>query len=146
MLTASWSSWTPGRPGGALRGVIDHVTDKGTHQSGERVWRCAHRHATEADATQCANTELKRRQNARRLNWSQRVTMRMIADGRSPSGGASYLDTAGLGIPGGTIQSLRRRGLIERSSWIEPGWVLTKAGVDAINSGACNEPEDNVDD
>lgn len=50
MLTTSWSSWTPERPGGALRGIIDHVTDKGTHQSGEQVWRCAHRHATEADA------------------------------------------------------------------------------------------------
>ena len=23
MMTASWSSWTPGREGGALRGVID---------------------------------------------------------------------------------------------------------------------------
>lgn len=146
MLTASWSSWTPGRPGGALRGVIDDVADKDTHQSGERVWRCAHHHTTEADATRCATTELKRRQNARPLNWSQRVTMRMIADGRSPSGGASYLDTTGLGIPGGTIQSLRRRGLIERYSWVEPGWVLTKAGVDAINSGACDEPDCGPDD
>ena len=28
MLTASWSSWTPGRPGGALRGVIDDVAEQ----------------------------------------------------------------------------------------------------------------------
>ncbi len=143
MMTASWSSWTPG---GALSGVIDDVTDRNTHSSGERVWRCAHRHTTEADATRCATTELNRRKNCPRLNWSQRVTMRMIADGRSPSGGSSYLDTTGRGIPGGTIQSLRRRGLIERYSWIEPGWVLTKAGVDAINSGACDEPENDADD
>ncbi|CAN7537554.1 MULTISPECIES: hypothetical protein [unclassified Microbacterium] len=80
------------------------------------------------------------------MNWSQRVTMRMIADGRSPSGGASYLDTTGLGIPGGAIRSLRRRGLIERYSWVEPGWALTKAGVDAINSGACDEPDSSIDD
>jgi|UPI0003AA48EE hypothetical protein len=70
MLTASWSSWAPGREGGALRGVIDDITDKGTHRSGER--------------------------------------------------------------------------LIERYSWTEPGWVLTKAGVDAINSGACDEPDPDV--
>lgn len=76
------------------------------------------------------------------LNWSQRVTMRMISDGRSPSGGSSYLDTRGLGIPGATIRSLNHRGLIERYSWMAPGWVLTKAGVDAINSGACDEPVD----
>jgi hypothetical protein len=141
MMTASWSSWTPGREGGALRGVIDDIADKGTHRSGERVWRCAHRHTTEATAHQCAAAELKRRQTAPTLNWSQRVTMRMISDGRSPSGGSSYLDTTGLGIPGGTIRSLNRRGLIERYSWTEPGWVLTKAGVDAINSGACDEPD-----
>lgn len=47
---------------------------------------------------------------------------------------------------GGTIRSLRRRGLIERYSWVEPGWVLTKAGVDAINSGACDEPDSSDDD
>ncbi|WP_102145879.1 hypothetical protein [Mycobacterium hubeiense] len=76
------------------------------------------------------------------LNWSQRVTMRMIADGRSPAGGDSYLDTTGLGIPGATIHSLRQRGLIEPYSLTHPGWVLTKAGADAINSGACDEPRD----
>ncbi|WP_242085792.1 hypothetical protein [Microbacterium lacticum] len=80
----------------------------------------------------------------RPLNWSQRVTMRMISDGRSPSGGSSYLDPTGLGIPGGTLRSLRQRGLIERYAWFEPGWVLTKAGVDAIRSGECDEPEDGV--
>lgn len=78
----------------------------------------------------------------RPLNWSQRVTMRMIADGRSSAGGTSYLNTTGLGIPGSTIRSLRTRGLIERYSWLEPGWVLTKAGADAIRSGACDEPDD----
>lgn len=77
--------------------------------------------------------------NARGLNWSQRVTMRMIADGRSPSGGSSFLDTTGRGIPGGTIRSLHQRGLIERYSWLGPGWVLTKAGVDAVRSGACDD-------
>lgn len=77
--------------------------------------------------------------NARGLNWSQRVTMRMIADGRSPAGGSSFLNTKGLGIPGGTIRSLQRRGLIERYSWLEPGWVLTKAGADAIRSGECDD-------
>jgi hypothetical protein len=76
------------------------------------------------------------------LNWSQRVTMRMIADGRSPAGGDGYLDPTGLGIPGGTLRSLRQRGLIERYSWTEPGWVLTKAGVAAINSGACDETDE----
>lgn len=76
------------------------------------------------------------------LNWSQRVTMRMIADGRSPAGGDSYLDTTGLGIPGGTIRSLRQRGLIEPYSWTQRGWILTKAGVAAINSGACDEPNE----
>ncbi|MGG1910530.1 hypothetical protein AB1285_27275 [Microbacterium sp. NRRL B-14842] len=50
------------------------------------------------------------------------------------------------GSPAGTIQSLRRRGLIERYSWVEPGWVLTKVGVDAINSGACDEPDSGPDD
>lgn len=145
MLTAGWSSWTPGRPGDALRGVIDDVDEKGTHSSGERVWRCPHRHASEDEATRCATAELNRRKKTPPLNWSQRVTMRMIADGRSPSGGASYLDTTGRGIPGGTIQSLHRRGLIERYSWIEPGWVLTKAGVTAINSGECDEPDADVD-
>ena len=30
MLTASYSSWTPGRPGGALRGVVDDITDRGS--------------------------------------------------------------------------------------------------------------------
>lgn len=95
----------------------------------------------EDTATQCAATELKRRQNMPALNWSQRVTMRMISDGRSPSGGSSYLDPTGLGIPGGTIRALNRRGLIERYSWTEPGWVLTKTGVDAINSGACDSPQ-----
>ena len=78
----------------------------------------------------------------RPLNWSQRVTMRMIADGRSPSGGSSYLNTKGLGIPGATIRSLRDRGLIEPYSWVTPGWVLTKAGADAVRSGACDEPDD----
>ena len=77
--------------------------------------------------------------NERGLNWSQRVTMRMIADGRSPSGGSSFLDTTGLGIPGGTIRSLHQRGLIEPYSWLSPGWVLTRAGVDAIRSGACDD-------
>lgn len=77
------------------------------------------------------------------LNWSQRVTMRMIADGRSPAGGSSYLDTTGAGIPGGTIRSLRVRGLIERYSFIADGWVLTAAGHSAINSGECDEPRDN---
>ena len=77
------------------------------------------------------------------LNWSQRVTMRMIADGRSPAGGDSYLDTTGLGIPGATIRSLRQRGLIEPYSWGQPGgWVLTAAGAAAVNSGACDEPDD----
>lgn len=77
------------------------------------------------------------------LNWSQRVTMRMIADGRSPAGGDSYLDTTGLGIPGATIRSLRQRGLIESYSWGQPGsWVLTAAGVAAVTSGACDEPDD----
>lgn len=78
----------------------------------------------------------------RPLNWSQRVTMRMIADGRSPSGGTSYLDPTGLSIPGGTLRSLRQRGLIERYAWFEPGWVLTKAGADAIRAGECEEPDE----
>lgn len=76
------------------------------------------------------------------LNWSQRATMRMIADGRSPAGGSSYLETRGMGIPGGTIRSLRTRGLIEPYSWFAPGWVLTKAGAEAVRSGACDEPGD----
>lgn len=76
------------------------------------------------------------------LNWSQRITMRMIADGRSPAGGTSYLNTAGRGIPGATIRSLRDRGLIEPYSWLEHGWVLTKAGADAVRAGECDEPED----
>lgn len=77
------------------------------------------------------------------LNWSQRVTMRMIADGRSPAGGSSYLDTTGAGIPGGTIRSLRVRGLIEPYSYAGGGWVLTAAGAAAVNSGECDEPRDN---
>lgn len=78
----------------------------------------------------------------RPLSWSQRVTLRMIADGRSPAGGDSYLDTTGLGIPGATIRSLRQRGLIEPYSWGQPrGWVLTAAGVAAVNSGSCDEPD-----
>ena len=78
----------------------------------------------------------------RPLNWSQRVTMRMIADGRSPAGGDSYLDTTGLGIPGATIRSLRQRGLIEPYSWDQSrAWVLTAAGVAAVNSGSCDEPD-----
>ncbi len=67
--------------------------------------------------------------------------MRMIADGCSPSGGSSYLDPTGLGIPGGTLRSRRQRGLIERYAWLDPGWVLTKAGVDAVRSGECEEPD-----
>lgn len=79
----------------------------------------------------------------RPLNWSQRVTMRMIADGRSPCGGSSYLDTAGAGVPGSTIRSLRTRGLIEPYSFIGGGWVLTAAGAQAIRSGECDEPSHN---
>lgn len=81
-----------------------------------------------------------KKRKRRPLNWSQRVTMRMIADGRSPAGGQSYLDTAGAGVPGSTIRSLRIRGLIEPYSFIGGGWVLTKAGAAAIASGECDEP------
>lgn len=70
----------------------------------------------------------------RPLNWSQRVTLRMIAGGRSPAGGSGYIDTKGMGIPGGTIASLRRRGLIQPYSWLAPGWSLTKAGWEAVRS------------
>lgn len=78
------------------------------------------------------------------LNWSQRVTMRMLYDGHSPAGGSGYLDTSGMGIPGGTIRSLRQRGLIEPYSWLgKPSeWVLTKAGHEAIRNGDCDEPND----
>lgn len=59
---------------------------------------------------------------AKPLNWSQRVTMRMIANGRSPAGGDSYLDTAGLGIPGGAIRSLRparaHRAVLVGRAWL----------------------------
>ena len=68
------------------------------------------------------------------LTWSQRVTMRMIAE-------AENLDTRGLGIPGGTIRSLRLRGLIEPRSFIGSEWTLTKAGHDAFNRGDCDEAE-----
>lgn len=60
MLTASWSTWTPGRIGGAYRGVIDDITDRGTHLSGQRIWRCFHKHPTEGTATRCAEEELAR--------------------------------------------------------------------------------------
>ena len=51
------------------------------------------------------------------------------------------LDTTGLGIPGGTLRSLHQRGLIERASWFEAGWALTRAGVDLVRSGGCDDPE-----
>jgi hypothetical protein len=79
------------------------------------------------------------------LTWSQRAVMRMVAEGRSPSGGSSYLDTTGMGIPGSTLRSLRKRGLIEPRSFLEDRtWVLTKAGHEAIANGECLEPEDLV--
>lgn len=59
------------------------------------------------------------------LSWSACITLCMFAD--QPGG---HLDTAGYGIPGGTIRGLRQRGLIEHRSWLGPvtEWTLTKAG------------------
>lgn len=65
MLTASYSSWTPGRPGGGLRGVVDDVTDRGSHSSGTRVWRCTHHHRLESAALACAQRELAKRRGDR---------------------------------------------------------------------------------
>lgn len=81
MLTASWSSWTPGRPGSDYRGVIDDITDKGTHRSGDRVWRCAHHHPTESSATQCATAELSRR-HPRTFSQAQLYALAAMADAR----------------------------------------------------------------
>lgn len=65
MLTATYFSWTPGRAGGALRGVIDDVTDHGPHTSGTRVWRCTHHHRRESAALACAQRELAHRKASR---------------------------------------------------------------------------------
>ncbi len=75
------------------------------------------------------------------LNWSQRITMRMIADGRSPAGGSSFLDTTGRGIPEApAIAPTARphRALLV----VRAGMGAHEAGVDAIRSGACEEPDE----
>lgn len=66
--------------------------------------------------------------SATTLTWSQKVTVCMIADGRSGAGTSGVLDLAGLGIPGGTVASLRRRGLIERATFFGTEWALTAEG------------------
>ena len=70
-----------------------------------------------------------------RLNETQRFAMRVIAESERGT------SVSGYGIPGGTIRSLRHRGLIERVSFIGSEWILTKAGNAAFRRGEFNEPE-----
>jgi hypothetical protein len=65
------------------------------------------------------------------LNGSQRVTLRMFADARHGA-----MDVRGLGIPGGTIGSLKRRGLIEHRSLFGPAteYRLTRDGWDSVRA------------
>lgn len=60
-LRGDASSWTPGKEPSAWRGTIATVVDRGTHISGDRVWRCFHKHRTEDAALRCAKRELRRK-------------------------------------------------------------------------------------
>lgn len=82
MLTASVSSWTPGRAGGDLRGVIDDIVDRGNHTSGTRVWRCRHHHPDEPAALACAQRRLVA-MNTRRFSQAQLYALSAMADARA---------------------------------------------------------------